>query len=253
MINKINIEGTIHYPKGLFDIYDFSILFSEQYKLFLVFVMLLAMFLYIFEYFIKAALFLLFSLSMLIITFQESHGVFARASSFTAIFLIQFIACFLTNNKNQYNLRVLFSLQVIAASYSLAGFSKLYHSGFDWIDGGLNFSLQVFKNYSFLYSDTASVVLLEKANYIVSLVMRYPMLTKFFLSFSLILEFFSFLIFIHKKVKIFWGFALLGMHIGIHFFFGIGLSTIFFPMLIFFINPLYYLYLIIKKKKLIIL
>jgi hypothetical protein len=179
-------------------------------------------------------------LSFLIITHQESQGIYARATVYTPLFAVQALAYLLHRVRPGFDLarhRLSFSVQMVAAGYTLAGIAKLWASGPLWgfrVDG---MALQVLKNRYFLYADTGDTVHLEIAQSVSSLIGQYPVFAGSALTMALVLEVFCIVVVLSGRIRFVWGIGLLVMHLGIAYYMAIGISVIAFPMMAFFIEP----------------
>ena len=238
------------YPIGICKIINFSPLYTSIGKIFLYATLFVSCIFYLLEKRMVLTTLTLFVLSCIIISYHESNGFFFRATSLSAVLGAQFFAYALHYFKPNFDVnkyRVHFAVQIIAASYTLAAIAKLKATGLGWADEGGLFSIQVMKNYSYLYFDTGSLTFLEHGKEIARSFIAHKELVKILLTGALLLELFCFAAVINNKVRVVYGFALLAMHIGIDMAMGIGVGIISKPMVVFFINPLYYIYLFGKK------
>jgi len=204
-------------------------------------------YLYIFEIKVLWTSFIMFLISLLVFSIEESNGILERRGLLTFIFLAQFVAYFLHNKKNHFNLkkyRIQFSVQVIAAGYVLAGLSKLIHSGWNWVLDGERITLQILKSHYYTYIDLGNESWLAKGYELVKFIEAHPYLLTFLLASSLLLELGAFLAIYSRRHAIMYGLLLLFMHIGIYWVMEIAIVSILFPMLIFMINPLYLIWII---------
>jgi hypothetical protein len=202
-------------------------------------------YLYIFEIKVLWTSFIMFLISLLVFSIEESNGILERRGLLTFIFLAQFVAYFLHNKKNHFNLkkyRIQFSVQVVAAGYVLAGLSKLIQSGWKWILDGERITLQILKSHYYTYIDLGNEKWLIKGYELVNFIESHPYLLFFLLASSLLLELGAFLVIFSRRHAIIYGLLLLSMHIGIYWVMEIAIVSILFPMLIFLINPLYLLW-----------
>lgn len=239
MIGQCNV---CKYPVGLCRIYSFDFLSIPAIKPLVIALVIITAFFYVLEVSMLLVTFLLAFISGVIISYHESNGIFFRATGLTVIWAVQFLAYYRFYFNKEFDLktyRLQYPVQIIAAIYTLAAISKLMGSGIDWINAGPFFSLQVIKNFSFQYFDTGSLYHLDKGKEIAYTLMRYKEVIRLMLAGALILELFCFAALYNRVLKFYWGVGLLLMHIGIAAFMGIGISVIAFPMVIFFINPLY--------------
>jgi hypothetical protein len=239
------------YPTGICELYTFRILFTPVGKIFLSALLIMEIILYLLEIKMVSTLFVLFFISCIVMSFHESNGLFARATVYSVIWFAQLLAYFIKYLKADFALaywRVQYSVQAIAAAYTLAGLAKLSASGLGWVNAGQLFSIQVMKNYAFLYSDTGSFSFIEHALAISGQLVKHKILLTIMLSVSLALETFCMAAALNKSIRIVFGIGLLLMHIGIAVILGIGISAIAFPMCIFFIIPFNKLATLLRKR-----
>lgn len=240
------------YPSGIGQFVPLDFAFSSYGKPALFFVIFFASIMYVFDWKMTFATGILFLTSMVIVTFHESNGIFARATILSAVLGAQFFSYLRKEFDEHFDIgkfRYQYSVQMVAAGYVLAGIAKVNSSGLGWFLSSDGFVLQIIKNFYFLYSDTGDNAWIEKAQFISHLFILYPFLPKLLLLGALFLELLCFVVLLDNKVRLWWGFGLLLMHIGIAYLMGIGISVIAFPMVIFFINPLYLVYKFLLKFK----
>lgn len=242
------------YPSGICRLYSFEVLFTVEGKMFLMLISIGAIVAYLAEFKMAYTTLLLFFISVVIISFHESNGIFYRATILSMVWAAQSIAYFQAILNKKFNLiisRHQYVCQMIAAIYILAAIAKLNASGLAWGIQTDGFALQVAKNLLFQYYDTGNELILIKAKTLSNFFADYKIITALMLYTALFLESFSFIGLVNKKLRVMWALGLLLMHLGIAIFMGIGISVICFPMVIFFLNPLYYIFkgvLIIKNQ-----
>lgn len=232
------------FPTGLCRLYDFAPLFGQVGGYITVAVFVGLCLLYIAERQMLVTTFLLALLSCIIISHHESNGVHMRATVLSVVWIAQFLAYFFHYLRPEFDLhryRIQYGVQAMAAVYTLAGIAKLKASGMGWIDAGDTFPLQVVKNYSYLYYDTGSRAILQEGQSIAYFLLHHHLLVRLFLAISLVLEVACLVAAINRRVGTVWGLGLLLMHIGIATIMGIGISIIAKPMIVFFINPIYWI------------
>ncbi len=230
------------FPTGICRLYSFAPIFSIYGKPLLVGTLVVLCLLYLFEKKMLLTTFLLSLLSCIIISHHESNGIFFRATILSLIWIGQFLAYIRYHFDRTFDLlhyRIQYSVQMIAAVYTLAGIAKIRASGLGWINAGDMFPLQVMKNYAFLYFDSGSQTVWAEGKTIAYFLMKHHGFIRLFLAVSLGLELFCLAAAIGRKWLISFGVGLLLMHIGIAAIMGIGISVIGKPMVVFFLNPLY--------------
>lgn len=205
---------------------------------------------YILEKQMKIVLFLLFMLTLYVFSAHESYGVQSRTGIIPLVFLAQFIAYLklpVFKNAILEKTRIFYSIQVIAASYTLSALSKLKTSGFSWFIDSKYMVLQMLKSNQMKYFDGV-IEESELMDYKMNWVLEYPVFFSIMLLAALLIELTCALALINNKTKILYGILLLAMHIGIAFLFKIVIFSFVSLVLIFFLNPLYLVSKLFIKK-----
>ena len=187
---------------------------------------------------VTAAMFLL---SLLLFTLQDSNGIFPRNGLYTTIFLVQSIA-YWRNAPALKTERIQFAIQIIVAGYLLAAIAKLQQSGLQWITDAPMASLQMIKGYAYQYIDTGNPAELLNGMNRADFAWQHPHFIQGLFAASLLLELFAWLAVKNKKWALAIGLALLCMHTGIDYFMHIRIKSIYYLMLIFLLNPVYWGY-----------
>lgn len=152
--------STALHPIGICRFINIDWLFTTHTKPILITVLIASTILYIMGIKMVLTTAMLFLISLCIVSFHESNGIYARATVLTAVTGVQFWAYLLKQVNSQFHIekyRHQYSVQLIAAAYTLAGLSKIASSGLAWFQSPKGFSLQLVKNYYFIYSDTGNV------------------------------------------------------------------------------------------------
>lgn len=249
MFNSVN---QCIYPVGICQLYSFEPVFSPIGKPILYIALVFSALFFLAEKQMLITTLVMFLLSILVISFHESNGVFFRATIFSLVWGALFIAYFIKYINSGFDLshyRKQFVWQMIAAVYFLAALAKLKASGIMWGAEADGFALQVVKNYAFHYYDTGNSQILDQGVKLAYFFSNNRFLTSIMLYSALILELFCFTVVFNRSLRLIFGVGLLLMHIGIAAFMGIGISVICFPMVIFFLNPLYFFLTVIRNLK----
>jgi hypothetical protein len=234
-------NDAVLYPSGICSWFDCSPFVSEKIFQTIHYAAILLAVLYIAERKMIVTTLLMFLLSLFVFTLEESNGILNRSSLYTMVFLAQCIAYF-RNNSDLHNERIQFSVQLIAAGYMLAAFSKLNETGLAWISDAPQASIQIVKGYCALYFNNGDIGELNKGIALANFVLQHQLIAKLLFGFSLFLELFAFAGVRNKPSTFIYGLLLTAMHLGIFFFMHIIIVAIFFPMFIFMVNPLYLMY-----------
>jgi hypothetical protein len=236
------IDGRpIPYPTGIASYIDLSFLLSNYTSYFFTLLGIVFSVLYIMEKWMRPVTFLMFILSLVVFTLEDSNGVLNRTSLYTMIFLVQWIA-YMKNGPRLPSERIQYAVQIIAAGYVLAAISKLSASGLGWISSSPMASLQVLKGFAYSYFDSGNPgdmsAGINRANFI----LVHPAVTRMLFAFSLFAELFAWIAIKNKFNAFMYGILLTFMHLGIFYLMNILITAIFYPMLIFMVNPGYLLY-----------
>jgi hypothetical protein len=241
LIGDISISSSgVPFPSGVFQWIDCGPLISANTVNIALIVAGIFSVLYVFEWQMKWITGAMFLLSLLMFSLQDSNGVFPRNGIYTTIFLAQNIAYW----RNQGSLsteRVQFPIQIIVAGYLLAAIAKLRESGLHWIMDAPMASIQMFKSYAYYYIDTGNSSALVSGGQRAEFALSHPCFIRILFGISLFCELFACMAVKNKKWAFAAGVVLMCMHLGINFFMHILIKSIFYPMLIFLLNPLYWL------------
>lgn len=253
-IYALNQYNSIPYPVGILRLIDGSILMNPVARIAVCVSLAVLLVLYVLEVGMMVCTFLLFTIGVFVYSIGESNGVWGRIGILSLVFFAQFAAYALNylglSQKLNRN-RVQFAIQIIAAVYTLAAISKIATSGIDWFINSPNISLQVLKSFNYQYVTNGNLQLQQQGTAMAEWIMTHPLLTKFLLCGSLVLEVFAFVLLINKTWAFVFGLLLLAMHKGMSIVMNIFFPSISLPMVIFCINPLYLvvvLFLFLKNK-----
>lgn len=242
MLYDVSVNCTLHV--GICKWIDFSWLFTPVGKWIWLGVISILSLLYLAEKSMVRVTFLMTLCSILITSYHESNGIQHHATIFSCILGVQFIAYLqkiLNPTADLSANRVQYSLQIIAAMYVLAGISKLNVSGLEWIHSGRYFAIQVVKNFSFIYFADGKIETLNEGFRISNELLANQEWISLFLGLTLVLELGCMLALLWPGLRMWYGLALTGMHLGIKWIMAIPFGVIAPPMIIYFINPLYQL------------
>lgn len=241
---------TIPMPQGICKILPCELFLAGYPKYVLIIVIFFASLFYILEIKQMLTCLAIFILSTLLFTIEDSNGILNRNSIFTFVFFAQFLAYLLYNYDSKTNLkknRIQFSVQVIAAGYTLSALSKLFNSGIFWVEDGKRITLQILKSYYSLYVDYGNTTILDKGLKMANFIENHTTLVYFLLGTSLILELFALVSILSKKHALIYGLLLTAMHIGIYIVMDIAIVSILIPMLLFMVNPLHIIWILCKN------
>ncbi|CAN5164968.1 hypothetical protein BH09BAC1_BH09BAC1_20050 [soil metagenome] len=230
------------YAIGICKLFDCSIISTTVGRVVFVIANLVLAYCYIRDKYMVATTFLLGVSCLVYFSLQESNGIHNRCSLFTFIFFAQSIAYSLHKLgylQNILKYRIQFSVQAVAASYTLAALSKLTTSGFGWIADTPNMALQIVKSFSYRYIDYNDISIFNEGMTYAEWILDHSILVQLLLGFSLFLELFAVLALVNRRTALVYGLLLLGMHIGIAVLMDIWMMLIAYPMIVYLINPLY--------------
>ncbi len=227
-------------PVGICTLVNLNWILYPIIKNIVIFFTLIFCIFYLLEYKMRWICFLLFIISLISFSIEESNGIYNRNTLLTVILFVQFIS-YLKDHNNQFNNSALqYSIQVIAGAYTLSAMSKLVESGLFWIVDGKRITLQILKSHFQEYSDFGNNSFLLHGDILVKFIENHTFLLYIVLSVSLLLELFALATLKNKKIKLIYGILLLVMHLGIYIIMDILILPIIAPMIIFMINPLFY-------------
>jgi hypothetical protein len=241
---------TIPMPQGICKLIPCELFLDGYLKYALILVIIIASLFYLLEIKQMYTCLVIFSVSTFLFTIEESNGILNRNSLITFVFFAQFLAYLFYQYDSKSNIkknRIQFSIQVIAAGYTLSALSKLYHSGIFWIQDGQKITLQILKSFYTLFVNHGDVKLLSKAENMVTFIEINPVLISILLGGSLFLELFALLSIKNKKYALVYGVLLALMHLGIYIVMDIAIGSIVYPMILFMVNPFYIIWVIVKS------
>lgn len=244
---------TIIEPIGLCKILPCGILSNSIVSSIVLVVSFVSIVIYIFyEKYTILSIVTLLVLSLFMISFHESTGVFIRASLFSMIWVGQ-LAAYILHKKNIEDLKKFrhqYVIQLICATYFLAALTKLSDAGWAWPQQGSDyFALSSLKGYYYSFFDSGDVEQLNAGYKLAYLLLEYKQLVYWLMLGALLLEFTSPLAVLDKRLTFFYGIMLLLLHIGIKYTMNITIGGTYYSMLAFMLNPLGLLYFSFKYLK----
>jgi hypothetical protein len=238
-------------PVGVCTIFDCSCISNQGFKVALSLSLLVGLFFYLkSEKYNGITLPLLFLFSVFIISSNESTGVFMRASLFSMVWFGQWLA-HLIHKKNPDKLRKYrhqYVVQLITATYCLAGVSKILDAGWNWPEQGSELlALSSIKGFYFDFFDTGNHTNLNLGYSIAYTILNHKTLVCLFLWATLILELSTPLANLSLRLTFFYGILLFLMHRGIDYSMNIVIGGTYYSMLAFMVNPIGIIYLLYLK------
>ncbi len=233
------------FPVGICSLFNCACLTLGYPRIITIVALVVLEILYILEIGAMWCSLLLFLIAVVILTIEESNGSPSENGILSLVFFAQFLAYFL----NKFNLskslsknRMQFSAQIFAAGYVLAGISKLHVSGLAWFTTDApNFALEVMRNFNSKYITYGNIWYYNRGIEIADFVLNHIIITKILLGFSVMLELCAFVLMLGKRLSFVYSFLLLFLHVGIYLTLDIIFPSITVPLIIFFINPLYWI------------
>lgn len=212
-------------------------------KIFVLIILMLFSVTYIFEYKMNATLGFLSIISVIVFSLEESNGIMNRASLISMVFIAQWIAYLLYHKQSNKLIanRIQFSIQLVVATYMLSAISKLVTSGINWVSDSQYAVLQIQKSIYYNFYDSTNLNFILDGNQFVQYIDQHGTFFRFLFLSALIIEFTVFIALFNKKTRILYGLLLLSMHIGIFVVMDIIIPHVFIPMILLFLNPIYFL------------
>lgn len=241
---------SIPVPHGIFSLFRFSETMLTWLNPTLITLATLLIVAYLVEFKMAFTTLLLFIVSVFTFSLEESNGILSRSSLLSFLFFAQAMAYLISIFNPIFtvkNNRILFSIQAIAATYTLSALSKLQVTGISWVFSGKYMALQILKSYQYKYVTTGNWNAVERGNEMAVFIQNHPKLAVLMLTTTLILELFALLCLRSKYTIYIYGALLTIMHFSMAVVMDINLSSISTPMFIFMINPLYVLWLIYSR------
>lgn len=213
---------------------------------------LLSAILYVFEKLMIFSLSMLTVLSFIIFSYTESVGISGEYGLFTVIFAVQLIAYvyhhFNPGSNLPYN-RIQFSLQLLAAAYTLSALAKLSAGGMGWFSHyATNFAAQTFREYNSAYVSTGHAGYYAKGVAYSTFLLQHAWITKTLLALTVVIEGGALVLITGKRNAFIYGILLTAFHIGIFITMNIVLFTLVVSVTAFTVNPLHLGYLLLKNS-----
>lgn len=239
------------FPMGLCRHVDCSQIAFFPFSMLLIIALLVLSLLYLLEKQMLLSTFGLFSISMLILSLDESNGNPAENGIISMLFFAQFAAYFIHTlhpGSRLHKNRINFSLQIVAAVYVLSGLSKVINSGLQWFTTDApQFTLEILRVYYSQYTSTGIENYITQGYTYSNFLLLHPLLLKGLLLGALLLELGSFLILVNRRIAFAYGLLLLLLNAGIYIAMNITFPTIMVPMLAVAVNPAYHLGAIVNQ------
>ncbi len=242
------------FPLSICKIFNCSIILKLPISISLFTLSCIATIFYLFEKYMITSLSFLSIVAILTFSTADSAGVFDRFDVVSLVLIAQLIAYLYAYFSKEgviflFKNRIQFPIQLIAAAYTLSAFSKLYNSGFSWVNNNEGLAIQSIKAIGHKYMTEGSDTLLLKLDVMPTFILEHPGLVTTLLSFSLFIELFAIIAVFSKRNAFIWGLLLCGMHLGIFIFMSVMIKPIILSMIIFFVNPLYIIYILLTKHE----
>lgn len=238
------------HPVGVYQLINYSTIFQFPWVGLLNIILFITIWLYLSERNMRWTTLAGAVLSVLIITHHESNGIFKRTTIYSLIWIAQSIAYWqFTDNQHKRSIaRISYSIQVISALYVLSGIAKLQAVGWQWpaLTVG-SIPVVTMKGALVEYYSRGNEEVLQKAQTYIRLVISNPSLFYLLMLSVLIAELTALLAICSQRLRIVYGIYFAGMHAGIWLFLDILIAAQFYSMMIFFLNPAYHIYRMIKK------
>jgi hypothetical protein len=236
--------------QGIFTWFNFQFIENPIWRYLILLICSILTLMYLFEKRMTISTLGLFVISVFAFSLEESNGILSRAGLLSFVFFAQYLAYlihFYYPKVDHKQIRFTFCIQAVVAAYVLSAISKLSVSGMEWVSNSKYLSLQILKSYHYKFVNYADFNILKEGIDFASFVQDNQYVITALLTISLVLELFAWISLGSKKRAIIYGTLLLFMHIGIKLTMDISLVTIFGPMLIFMVNPLYIIWIGILK------
>lgn len=225
------------YPEGVSRLFDVSFL-SVAPVSYVVFALAVAgVVFYFLEKQMAIALGIISAISVLVFTIERANGVQSRSELLSMIFIAQWVA-YLVKRKEAdvHNTAIFFSVQMVAAAYTMSGITKLMTSGLDWIVNPTNAVLQITKIFGQLNIELGFKAGIAYSKFTTGLLLHYPYLAQFLFAAALGIEVFAFTCVFSKPWARRYGLLLLALHIGMLFTVGIAIPVFVLMLLVYPLN-----------------
>jgi hypothetical protein len=237
-------------PIGIYNLFDFSVCFQPPYVWLLYLALLSIVWFYVSEKHMRWVTLAGALLSVVIITHHESNGILKRTTVLSLIWISQTIAYWLygSDEKRLQIVRLSFSIQMIAALYTLSGIAKLQSVGFQWPTLTVE-SLPVvaLKGALVEYFSRGNILVVEKASVYIQWVLSQQTLFYVLMLMVLLAEVTALTATLSSRLRFLYGIFFTFMHLGIWLFLDIVIAAQACSMILFFLNPAHLLHILVVK------
>lgn len=226
------------FPEGISRLYDFSILIQKPYAYIILCIAAVLVLLYIMERYMIPVLLSISIISMAILSVERSHGVSSRDELCSLVFIAQAIAYIRYALANQefravnkvYSIAIFYTIQVIAAAYTISAISKLQAAGIHWVTQSPNIVLALYKLKGQIAIEFGWPRAIAHIDSVINFITAHPLVTRILFSGAICIELFSFTAMLSRKHARCYGWLLIMLHIGIA-----TVTIIFIPTFIIFV------------------
>jgi len=178
-----------------------------------------------------------------VFTLKNSQGAIHHSFQIISLILLaQTIVYYWPRLKQRQDIAIYASQQVIAGIYVVAALSKILMSELKWIWDSPNLAVQIIKTNEGNYYNRLDTSYLEAPGFaIAEWICANPWLARPLLGGGLILELFAFLALWNRRWALGIGLGLIAMHEGIHIMMGLHFIYHEYLLLIFLVNPFFWL------------
>lgn len=225
------------YPEGVSRLVDVSFLAVAPVSYVVFALALAATLFYLLEKKMVVALGLISAVSVAVFTIERANGVQSRSELLSMIFIAQWVAYLVKRKEaDAHNTAIFFSVQMVAAAYTMSGITKLMTSGLDWIINPTNAVLQITKIFGQLNIELGFKAGIAYSKFTTGLLLHYPYLAQFLFAAALGIEVFAFTCIFSKQWARTYGLLLLALHIGMLFTVGIAIPVFVLMLLVYPLN-----------------
>ena len=212
------------FPEGICHLVNCAFFALKPVNVIVLSLAVIASLAYVFDKFKIIALSYIVLCSLILLSLERSNGILDRQELWSMIFIAQLAATlryhfsenyFTSNNISLANICMFYSIQMVAAAYTVAGITKLQESGIHFITDAPNLIFQLKRMEYQVEIDFGWNFFSEYYYYVEHYLLRNKWLTAIAFSIALAIELLAIISCLGKKYAYWYGWLLILLHIGI--------------------------------------
>jgi hypothetical protein len=220
LLQELSVHHTAPTPVGICRCLDCNTLVSAPYTYLVAAAAVILSVFYVFEIYMPVTILLLAFMGMVVFSVAASDGSRPRVEILSAVLIVQWAAYIqhrLSNSKFKAavaprGLAMFYSIQIIAACYTISAIRKMQVSHFDWIMHAPYVTLKVLASFTSRGLDFNMPWLIPCGQWIAHAIMNHPQIIRAGFTMVFLIEFFAVAAVWGRRQARCYGFLLLVMH-----------------------------------------